>query len=221
MYLSQPIISILKLNTLGKNFSRRQIGDIFSYFCQKTGLDISCKLSPVETICMNCPILFSGKNKKKYHQFVVCWISPEGVKFDKSKMLTDTNSAAVSCHFWWYAWWIRRKWNCHFHEKMHLISYSIHIYQCSASTRCLNLWLLFTEALVAATILANNAQFRLRGCATYSGLRYCLPLKGHLQVKRNKCFQRLCIISDFRTAVSKIEKFNLRVWSDLWGSRKV
>ena len=33
----------------------------FSYFSQKTGFDISCKLSPKETICMKCQILFSGK----------------------------------------------------------------------------------------------------------------------------------------------------------------
>ena len=36
----------------------------FSYFSQKTEFDISCKLSPLETICMKCQILFSGKNKK-------------------------------------------------------------------------------------------------------------------------------------------------------------
>ena len=36
----------------------------FSYFSQKTGFDISCKLSPEETICMKYQILFSGKNKK-------------------------------------------------------------------------------------------------------------------------------------------------------------
>ena len=35
-----------------------------SYFSEKTGFDISCKLSPIETFCMKCPILFSGKNKK-------------------------------------------------------------------------------------------------------------------------------------------------------------
>ena len=42
----------------------------FSYFSQKTEFDISCKLSPLETICMKCQILFSGKNRKnvsKYH----------------------------------------------------------------------------------------------------------------------------------------------------------
>ena len=36
----------------------------FSYFSWKIGFDISCKLSPKETICMKCQILFSGKNKK-------------------------------------------------------------------------------------------------------------------------------------------------------------
>ena len=30
----------------------------------KTGFDISCKSSPLETICMKCQILFAGKNKK-------------------------------------------------------------------------------------------------------------------------------------------------------------
>ena len=34
----------------------------FSYFSQKTGFDISCKLS--ETICMKYQTLFSGKKKK-------------------------------------------------------------------------------------------------------------------------------------------------------------
>ena len=37
---------------------------IFFLFCQKTGFYISCKLSPMETICIKCLILFSGKNKK-------------------------------------------------------------------------------------------------------------------------------------------------------------
>ena len=34
----------------------------FPYFSQKTVLDILCKLSPVETICMKCQILFPAKN---------------------------------------------------------------------------------------------------------------------------------------------------------------
>ena len=40
--------------------SADDILEYFSYFSKKTGLDISCKLSPVETICMICQILFSG-----------------------------------------------------------------------------------------------------------------------------------------------------------------
>ena len=45
-------------------FSADKILKYFSYFCQKTGFENSCKLSPLETICMKCQILFSGKNKK-------------------------------------------------------------------------------------------------------------------------------------------------------------
>ena len=48
----------LMLSTLGK------ILKYFSYFSQKTESDISCELSPSETISMKCQILFSWKNKK-------------------------------------------------------------------------------------------------------------------------------------------------------------
>ena len=34
----------------------------YFYFSQETGFDISCKLSPLETICMKCQLLFSGNN---------------------------------------------------------------------------------------------------------------------------------------------------------------
>ena len=37
----------------------------FSYFSQKTGFDISCKLSTMEIVCMKSHIQFSRKNKKK------------------------------------------------------------------------------------------------------------------------------------------------------------
>ena len=50
----------LTLSTLGKIFSRGHL-DI-AYFLQKTGFDISCKLSPMGTICMKCQILFSRIN---------------------------------------------------------------------------------------------------------------------------------------------------------------
>ena len=62
------------LSTLGK------ILKYFSYVSQKTGFNISCKLSPSETICMKYQILFSGKDKKTIPKFVVCWISPESGK---------------------------------------------------------------------------------------------------------------------------------------------
>ena len=57
-------------HTTGK-FSRRKI-DIFSYFSQKIGFDISCKLSPEETICMKWQSQFSGKNEKKFQNVVCC-----------------------------------------------------------------------------------------------------------------------------------------------------
>ena len=43
------------------HFQQTTIWCYFSYFSQKTGFDISCKLSPKETICMKCQILLSGK----------------------------------------------------------------------------------------------------------------------------------------------------------------
>ena len=36
----------------------------FIFFTQETGFDIPCKLFPLETICLKCQMLFSGKNKK-------------------------------------------------------------------------------------------------------------------------------------------------------------
>ena len=52
-------------------FNRCQINDIFFYFSQKTGSDISCKLSPVETICMKSHIQFLEKIRKIF-QNVFC-----------------------------------------------------------------------------------------------------------------------------------------------------
>ena len=47
------------LSMLGKNFSRPHF-EIFVSLFPKTGFGISCKVSPKETICMACQILFSG-----------------------------------------------------------------------------------------------------------------------------------------------------------------
>ena len=38
---------------------------LFSYFSQKTGFDISCKLSPWETICMKYQSMFLDKKNQK------------------------------------------------------------------------------------------------------------------------------------------------------------
>ena len=57
--LLQPMLFHMKLmlSPLGKNFN------VFLIFPEK-GFDISCKLSPLETICMKCQNLFSGKKEK-------------------------------------------------------------------------------------------------------------------------------------------------------------
>ena len=49
----------------------------FSDISQKTGFDISCKLSPKESLLEMSKPSFWGKIKKN-HQFVVCWTSLEG-----------------------------------------------------------------------------------------------------------------------------------------------
>ena len=54
------ILICLMLSTLGKIFSRRHT-EIFFLFFPEMGFAISCKLSPLETVCMKCQILFSGK----------------------------------------------------------------------------------------------------------------------------------------------------------------
>ena len=44
---------------------------LFFLFFPDTGFDISCKLSPKETICMKCQNLFSGKQRHIFQN--VCW----------------------------------------------------------------------------------------------------------------------------------------------------
>ena len=50
-------------------FSRWWIWWYLVLFSQKTGFDISCKLSPLETICMTCQNLFSENNISMF----ICW----------------------------------------------------------------------------------------------------------------------------------------------------
>ena len=59
--IDTPLMWSHSLGKLGK-FSRLQTEIYFSYFSQKKGFAISCKLSLLEMICTKCQILFSGKN---------------------------------------------------------------------------------------------------------------------------------------------------------------
>ena len=56
-------MSHLMLSILGKYLSRRHF-EIFFMHSKKIRFGISCKLSPLETVCMKYQSLFSGKNKK-------------------------------------------------------------------------------------------------------------------------------------------------------------
>ena len=57
-YQTKPLtLSTLWANSADNKFT-------FSYISQKTGFDISCKLSPNKIIYKKCQILFSGKNNK-------------------------------------------------------------------------------------------------------------------------------------------------------------
>ena len=53
-----------RITTLWANSADDKLMIFFSLFLQKTGFDTACKLSPLETICMKCQILFPGKNGK-------------------------------------------------------------------------------------------------------------------------------------------------------------
>ena len=62
MVLIVKAVVLYLCHILGK-FGRRQSGGIFSYLSQKIDFDLSCTLSPLDTISMKCQRLFSGKNK--------------------------------------------------------------------------------------------------------------------------------------------------------------
>ena len=50
------------------------------------GFDISCKISPEETICMKCQSLFSGKNKI---DFVCLWSAELTQRLAMVKWITE------------------------------------------------------------------------------------------------------------------------------------
>ena len=73
------LLSDLTLCILGNNFSRRQFEHFFLFFLENR-FDISCKLSPMETICMKSQILFSGKIKKIMINSLSAELARRGVK---------------------------------------------------------------------------------------------------------------------------------------------
>ena len=64
--------AITRLTALWVKFSADDIFKYFFYFFQETGFDISCKLSPEETICMKYQNLFFWEKEEKYYQCVGC-----------------------------------------------------------------------------------------------------------------------------------------------------
>ena len=61
------------------------------YFIQiiSTGLHFPCKLSSVEIICVKCQTCFTGENKKRGHEFAICWVSPESDKGSTGQWIVD------------------------------------------------------------------------------------------------------------------------------------
>ena len=74
---------------LGKNFSRQHYEILFYFSPRKQNLTTLCKLSPKETVCMKCQILFSGKNKKNI-------ISLSSAEFARSML--SVNWLQVTCY---------------------------------------------------------------------------------------------------------------------------
>ena len=68
----------LRLSTPGKIFSRQRV-EVFFLF-QKTGFDISCRLSLMETI--SCHILHSGKVRKKITNLLSAELAKRVVMFN-------------------------------------------------------------------------------------------------------------------------------------------
>ena len=55
---------VLTFTTHWANLADDKLMIFSSFLSQKVGFDISCKLSPLKTVCMKYQSLYSGKNKK-------------------------------------------------------------------------------------------------------------------------------------------------------------
>ena len=66
------------INPLRVKFLADENLKYFSYFSQKTELDISCRSSSMETICMKCQILISGEHKKNITKLLSAELAKSG-----------------------------------------------------------------------------------------------------------------------------------------------
>ena len=75
-----PLLPPISLNHSGKSQELPiSVDGLLKYF-PKIGFDISYKLSPVETICMKCQILFSGKIRKNIFNLLSAELAKRVVK---------------------------------------------------------------------------------------------------------------------------------------------
>ena len=70
----------LMLSTQGKNFNRGHFKLFFLFFPENWLQHFMQIVWRQSAICMNVKSCFLGKNKKKCHQFVICWICLESGK---------------------------------------------------------------------------------------------------------------------------------------------
>ena len=70
---------------------------IFFLFSPANRIDNTCKLSPMETICMKCQILFSEKNKKNIINMSSAEFSQTGVKINMTKYQIADRNNTPSC----------------------------------------------------------------------------------------------------------------------------
>ena len=61
------VLTCLLFSTLTANSIGDKLIIVFFFFSPKRGFDISSKLSPLETICVKCQILYSGKIRHFMH----------------------------------------------------------------------------------------------------------------------------------------------------------
>ena len=82
------------MHELPKLFSGKNKENISKYYpLKKTGFDISCKLPPMEAVCMNCQSLFSGKNKKNISKYYLL----KKTGFDISCKLPPKEAVCMNC----------------------------------------------------------------------------------------------------------------------------